>query len=139
MKKSVKIDSYPLDVHAAMKFVQVPSCGAQNIFIGTIRNENRDKKVLYIDFDCYEAMAVKVIEDIAERALDRFSVECVWVHHRKGRVFLQDVAVVVATAAKHRDAAFLATRFVIDQLKAQAPIWKKEYYTDGYHWINSTP
>jgi len=109
------------------------------LFIGTVRDENRGREVVSLHYEAYAPMAVREITAIAGEARARFGVQGVAVHHRTGDLALGDVAVVIAVAGVHRAEAFLAARYVIDELKARAPIWKKEIYRDGESWLSHCP
>lgn len=118
--------------------VQHPSCGAVCVFVGTTRDTNRDKRVVQLDYEAFEAMTVPEMARIFERcradlgADVRVRMLCA---HRIGTVSVGEASVVIAVASPHRDAAFQACRFLIDELKRTLPIWKKEIYEDGHHWI----
>ena len=130
-----------LDPAAAQERVEHPSCGAVVLFTGTARERNRERDVVRLD---YEAFA-----DMAQGEMARLFADCrarlaadepgkhlrMLVLHRTGTVEVGQAAVVVAVASPHRDAAFQAARFLIDELKARVPLWKREVYADGHHWI----
>ena len=135
---SVALLDAPLDPARVRALVGSPSAGGQVLFVGTVRRENRGREVTRMHYEAYEPMASKVLAKIAEEAQAQGAL-AVAVHHRTGDLKPGEVTVVVAVAAKHRDAAFAACRYVIDQLKARAPIWKKEIYRDGESWMSNTP
>ena len=95
------------------------------------------RRVEALDYEAHESMAARVLEAIADEALERFGVDRVGIVHRVGRVALGEVSVAVVVAAPHRAAAFEAARYAIDELKARAPIWKAEQFADGHLWIGS--
>jgi len=136
--KSIALLDAPLDPARAQALVGSLAAGGQVVFIGTVRRENRGREVIRLHYEAYEPMASKVLAKIAGEAQTLGALE-VAVHHRTGDLTPGEVAVVVAVAAEHRDAAFAACRYVIDQLKARAPIWKKEIYSDGESWLSHTP
>ncbi len=127
-----------LDPAAAQARVASPAAGAIVLFTGTTRAENRGQRVTRLEYEAFEAMTGPEMERIFERcrreavpdALVRMLVQ-----HRVGTVLVGEPSVVVAAASAHRDAAFRAARFLIDELKRTLPIWKKEVYSDGHHWI----
>ena len=88
-----------------------------------------------LDYEAHETMALAVLDAIATEAMDRFGVERLAIVHRTGDVPLGEPSIAVAAAAPHRDAAFAAARYAIDETKARAPIWKAERFTDGHVWI----
>jgi molybdopterin synthase catalytic subunit len=129
----------PIDPARVAALVAAPSAGGTVLFIGTVRDENRGREVVSLHYETYAPMAVREITAIAGEARARFGVHGVAVHHRIGDLTLGDVAVVVAVAGVHRAEAFPAARYVIDELKARAPIWKKEIYRDGESWLSHCP
>ena len=109
--------------------------GAVCLFLGVVRNENRGRRVVLLEYEAYEEMALPLMEEIVEETRRRFRVGEVRLVHRLGRLEVGDASVAVAVASPHRDEAFAACRFAIDTLKAKVPIWKKEHYADGTAWL----
>jgi molybdopterin synthase catalytic subunit/molybdopterin converting factor small subunit len=95
------------------------------------------RQVQALDYETHESMALAVLEAIAGEIEDRFAVTRLAIVHRTGAVPLGDVSVAVVAVAAHREAAFLAARYAIDELKARAPIWKAEQFSDGHVWVGS--
>ena len=114
-----------------------PGAGAYCGFEGWIRNENEGHRVLRLEYEAYEPVAITEGEKILAEARDRYphlKAHCV---HRTGMLEIGDCAVWVGVSSPHRDEAFHACRYIIDQLKVRLPIWKKEYYADGHSgWVN---
>ncbi len=108
-----------------------PQAGAYVTFEGWVRNHNEGKDVLSLDYQSYESMAQKEAQKIIEEAKSKFEIYDVHCMHRVGQLQIGDMAVFVGVISAHRQAAFLACQYTIDQIKARVPIWKKEYYTDG--------
>jgi molybdopterin synthase catalytic subunit/molybdopterin converting factor small subunit len=139
-----ELSADPLDVAAAQARVEHPSCGAVVVFTGNARDKSRARDVVRLDYEAFPAMAEQemahVFEDCRARIGDgeRHALRML-VRHRTGTVPVGSPAVVVAVASPHRDAAFQAARFLIDELKARVPLWKKEVYADGHHWIGERP
>jgi molybdopterin synthase catalytic subunit len=107
--------------------------------VGTVREVNDGKRVQGMDFTAYTAMAEKEMEAIAREANEWFAGSVVVIVHRIGELAIGDASVAIATAHAHRDAAYQASRYVIEQLKKRVPIWKREHYTDGTReWIDPT-
>ena len=127
-----------LDPGACQRRVEHPSCGAVVVFTGLTRDTNRGQDVARLDYEAFEEMAGAEMARIFERcrAEHPSAVLRLLVEHRTGTVGVGEPSVVVAVASPHRDAAFSAARFLIDALKASVPLWKKEVYADGHHWIN---
>ncbi|TAM99878.1 MAG: molybdenum cofactor biosynthesis protein MoaE [Chitinophagaceae bacterium] len=131
----LKISSEPLDIISCIGKVKNLQCGGMDIFIGTIRNKTKEKKVVRLEYEAYEPMALKEMKKIAEYALQLWPVENILIHHRVGVLKTGDIAVIVAVCAPHREAAFDACRYAIDTLKKTVPIWKKEVFEDGEEWV----
>ena len=139
-----ELSSEPLDAAAAQARVAHPSCGAICVFTGTTRDANRGQAVERLEYEAFAAMSGPEMARIFER--------CVAAHgdpdgarperalrmlcqHRVGVVGVGEPSVVIAVASPHRAPAFDAARFLIDELKASLPVWKKEHYEGGAHWI----
>ena len=129
----------PLDISACIRSVMAPGTGGIDVFIGTVRDATGGKKVIRLEFEAYEAMAVKEMEKIAAEALALWPLQKIVVHHRTGILVIGEVPVVIAVAAAHRAAAFDACRYIIDTLKQTVPIWKKEVFEDGAIWVAAHP
>jgi len=140
-----EIQEAPLEPAEAQRRVAHPSCGANVLFVGTTRDTNRERDVERLDYEAFESMAGAEMARIHAECLARFGPESkggdpalelrMLTLHRTGTVGVGEPSVVVAVASPHRDAAFAAARFLIDELKARVPLWKKEVYGDGHHWI----
>jgi molybdopterin synthase catalytic subunit len=113
--------------------------GAVCLFVGVVREENRGRAVVAIDYEAYEEMALPLLLEIGEEAARLFSVTEVRLVHRLGHLRVGEASVAVAVASPHRREAFAACRHAIDALKARVPIWKKEHYADGSAWLDEGP
>ena len=113
-----------------------PADGALCLFVGVVRNENRGRAVVRLEYEAYEEMALPLMQQIAAETKRRFPVTLVRLVHRLGPLEIGEQSVAVAVASPHRDEAFGACRFAIDTLKARVPIWKKELYADGSAWLD---
>ena len=122
----------PIDV-AALQDVASRD-GALCLFLGVVRGDNDGRRVLRLEYEAYEDMALPLMEEIAADARRQFGVSDVRIVHRLGRLEIGEVSVAVAAASPHRAEAFAACRYAIDTLKARVPIWKKEFYADGAVW-----
>ena len=132
------IVSTPLDVAAILSEVTSPSSGAVCSFIGTVRNSSGGRNVTGLEYTAYVEMATREMDDILHEAeaLER-GTDVVAVH-RIGALRTGEACVVIAAANAHRDAAFVACRYVIEEIKKRVPIWKRELYADGTHdWVNA--
>jgi molybdopterin synthase catalytic subunit/molybdopterin converting factor small subunit len=110
--------------------------GAAVVFEGVVRNQTRGRRTLYLDYEAYEEMALREMEGLAGKALERFEVRDVALIHRLGRLEIGETSVLIVVASGHRAAAFEACRWLIDTLKRTVPIWKKEYFEDGAVWAD---
>jgi len=135
----VLVTDKPLDTQAIIKSVESPNGGAVNVFIGTVRNATKGKKVLKLEFEAYEPMATKELIKIVEQAKAKWPIIKVVVHHRTGVMQIGEVPVVIAVATAHREAGFEACQYIIDSLKETVPIWKKEFFEDGEVWVAAHP
>ena len=113
--------------------------GGIDVFIGTVRNATRGKKVLRLEFEAYEKMALQEMTKIANRVLVKWPVHKILIHHRVGSLDVGEVPVIIVVSAAHRAAAFDACRYAIDTLKETVPIWKKEVFEDGEVWVAAHP
>lgn len=110
--------------------------GGVVLFSGEARKFNNGKEVEFLEYDAHIQLANSKIEEIIKNCKNRFDLKYVQVLHRIGRVNITDCAVVVITACVHRKEAYLANMEIIDKIKHEVPIWKKEIYTDGtYEWV----
>lgn len=117
-----------------------PECGAVVTFEGRVRNMNEGRRVTRLHYDAYEDMATRVFTDILRRTREAYPVTSIRVLHRTGTLRVGETAVAVAVAAGHRDEAFAAARFVIEAVKADLPVWKREEYEDGSsRWLGARP
>ena len=116
-----------------------PECGGINVFVGTVRNVTKQKKVIRLEFEAYESMAISEMNKIAADVFTKWPVQKILIHHRTGVLQVGEVPVVIAVAAGHRDTAFTACRYIIDTLKQTVPIWKKEVFEDGEVWVAAHP
>jgi molybdopterin synthase catalytic subunit len=135
----IAITEAPIDTQALIAAVQADGAGAINVFIGTVRNQTQAKPVVQLDFEAYDTMAVKKMQEIANQAAARWPIQKVAIVHRKGALQIGDAAVVIAVSTPHRKASFEACEFIIDTLKQVVPIWKKEIFEDGAVWVAAHP
>lgn len=139
MIKRFCLTSQPLDERAVTESVSTPDAGGVVTFVGRVRDNARGHAVQALEYDAYPEMAEAVFTQIAAEAQSRFEIKEVAIHHRSGRLSVGEPSVVIAVSAPHRGAAFQACEYLIDQLKARAPIWKKEIGPDGAFWIEDRP
>lgn len=128
-----------LSIDTCYDFIRDPACGGNCLFVGTVRNFNKNKTVTHLDFEAYQSMAKKEMTKIARQALALFDIQKIAIHHREGQVGIEETAVIIAVSSVHRDSSFDACRYAIDTLKETVPIWKKEFLEDGSYWVGATP
>ena len=135
----IAITEMPIDTQEVIAAVQAEGAGAINVFIGTVRNQTQAKPVVQLDFEAFDSMALKKMQQIADQAASRWPIQKVAIVHRKGSLQIGDAAVVIAVSTPHRKASFEACEFIIDTLKEVVPIWKKEIFEDGAVWVAAHP
>jgi molybdopterin synthase catalytic subunit len=125
----------PLSLDRVVDEVRDRGAGAIATFTGTTRIHSRGRTVTHLDYEAYEGMAERVMQEIAESLKGRYEVCAIAIHHRVGRVGIGDPSVVIAVSAPHRQDALAACKDAIDELKERVPLWKKEVYEGGEEWI----
>ncbi|MCG8322586.1 MAG: molybdenum cofactor biosynthesis protein MoaE [Cytophagales bacterium] len=135
----IKLTSEPIIVNEVIDSVYDAGAGAVDVFIGSVRNKTSEKKVVRLEFEAYEKMALSEMEKIATAAKKKWPVCQLSIVHRVGTLNLGDLPVVIAVSTPHRPDAFEACRYVIDTLKQTVPIWKKEIFEDGEVWVAAHP
>lgn len=108
--------------------------GAVVTFEGVVRNHSQGRTTLHLEYEAYEAMAIRKMEELGNEAKHSFAIDGIAIVHRLGRLEIGETSVVIVVTAAHRRAAFEACQFAIDRLKQTVPIWKKEYFADGAVW-----
>ena len=125
----------PVSLDRAVEEVRSDDAGAIATFTGTTRVHSRGRTVTHLDYEAYEGMAEKVMEEIAESLRAKYQLTAIAIHHRIGRVSIGETSVVIAVSAPHRQDALAACKDAIDELKERVPLWKKEAYEGGEEWI----
>jgi molybdopterin synthase catalytic subunit len=127
----------PLSVDEVRAAVASPEAGAIALFVGTVRDHDHGRTVAALSYSAHPTGA-SGLQQVAEKVAGRFSVRAIAAVHRVGDLEIGDLAVVVAAAADHRDEAFAACRALIEDLKADVPVWKHQRFADGEaEWVNS--
>ena len=129
----------PIDLLAGRGWAACPTAGAVISFEGTTRDGPPGARVLRLEYEAYAAMAEPVLLGLAEQAKARWSLERVLVLHRTGAVAVGEVSVLVVVAAAHRREGYAASVWLMDRLKAEAPIWKRELTEQGAEWRANAP
>ena len=126
----------------AEKFIKDSKFGASIYFLGTVRNINDNKTVTGITYDSHDEMVIKSFEEIYNEADQRLDIKdkAVFIEHAKGYLNLGDVSIIIAVACKHRDQAYVLSRYIIEEIKKRSPIWKKEHYeNEESEWLKGNP
>ena len=126
----------------AEKFIKDSKFGASIYFLGTVRNINDDKKVTGITYDSHDEMVLKSFEEIFNEANQKLDIKdkAAFIEHAKGYLNLGEISIIIAVACKHRDQAYVLSRYIIEEIKRRSPIWKKEYYeNDESEWLKGNP
>jgi molybdopterin synthase catalytic subunit len=128
-----------IDTQKIVDEIKAPEDGAVVVFEGIVRDNTRGRRTLYLEYEAYEAMAMRQMEELAEKALAQFDIREVNMVHRLGRLEHSETSVLIVVASAHRGPAYEASRWLIDTLKRTVPIWKKEYFQDGAVWADGEP
>ena len=130
----------PIDVGRLITEASRPDCGAVSLFIGNSRDHSEGRRVQRLDYEAYEPMALAALDTLEREAKKRFEIATCRIVHRLGEVPLAEASVAVVVAAAHRQPAFDACQWAMNELKRSAPIWKKELFADGAsEWVKGTP
>ena len=133
-----KVTSEVIDAQELLAAVQTPADGAVCLFYGVVREDSRNKKVRFLEYDAYPEMAEKKMRDILEEVRQRWPEQRAAIVHRVGTLGIGEASVVIAVGSPHRGESFEACRYVIDRVKQEVPIWKKEVFTDGEEWVEGS-
>lgn len=131
----VALRNEAIDVTNATNFVGDDHAGAIDVFVGVVRDHNEGQSVTLLEYEAYASMAEREMARIAAEVGATFSTFAIWVEHRVGALRVGDAAVICAASAVHRGEAFDACRALIDRIKADVPIWKREHGPDGAYWV----
>jgi molybdopterin synthase catalytic subunit len=132
-----RIETTALQPDVERAALTAPACGGYVSFEGWVRNRNEGQQVLRLEYQAYEALALKEGQRIVAEALEQFPIDHAACIHRVGALEIGELAVWVGVSSGHRDEAFQACRYIIDEIKHRVPIWKKEHYVSGDSgWVN---
>jgi len=135
----IQLYKQSIDATSVEDSVYDDTCGGIVSFVGTVRNITKRKKVLRLEFEAYQSMALKEMRKIALSATTKWPIKKLAIHHRTGSIPIGGIAVLISVSSQHRADAFEACRFCIDTLKTTVPIWKKEIFEDGETWVSAHP
>ncbi|XP_011860371.1 PREDICTED: molybdopterin synthase catalytic subunit isoform X2 [Vollenhovia emeryi] len=127
-KNFIKLQQEELNVAEIMELVTFPNCGAISNFIGITRDQFEDKKVIKLEYEAYESMALQKMINICNEIRSQWDVEGIAIYHRIGEVPISKASVVIAVSSPHREESLRAVEYAINKLKESVPIWKKEVY-----------
>ena len=131
-----------LSINDAERFISSVEFGASIFFTGTVRNLNNNKSVVGITYDSHNELVIKSFEEIYKEADKKLNIQdkAVFIEHAKGYLNLGEMSIIIAVACKHRDQAYVLSRYIIEEIKKRSPIWKKEHYTDNQSdWLKGNP
>ena len=133
----IELTQDAIDVGRVLACVRTHEAGAVVLFLGTARQFTRRRETLSLDYECYPAMALRKLQELESEAMRCWGLVRVCIVHRLGHVELGEVSVAIAVSAAHRQAAFEAGQWLIDDIKKSVPIWKKENWADGTsQWVH---
>lgn len=130
-----EIMHHPIDINAVLRQTSTEEDGGVVLFLGTVRRNTGNKKVEWLEYESYDAMAIRSFQKIANDVLSQWGVSHLSIVHRVGKCMVGEIAVVVVAASPHRQQAFAACCYAIDQLKESSPIWKKEMTDVDCLWV----
>jgi len=138
----VKIKKKKLSINDAEKFISSSDYGASIFFTGTVRNQNNNKNVIGITYDSHDNLVLKSFNEIYNETDKKLNIKnkAVFIEHAKGYLNLKEISIIIAVACKHRDEAYILSRYIIEEIKKRSPIWKKEHYTNNQSdWLKGNP
>jgi len=132
----VAVVAEPIDAAAALAFVSAPDCGAVVLFLGTVRDHSPGiTGVTHLEYEAYDELVEPKIREVVDEAREKWPIRKAVALHRTGELAVGETSVAVAVSSPHRKDAFAAGRYIIDELKSRAPIWKKEHWPGGAEWV----
>ena len=133
----IKITTQKIKTDEVLASVQSELAGAAVLFVGSTRQFTNRKETTKLEYECYEAMAIKKMEELRGLAMEKWPIEKCSVVHRIGLVELGEASIAIAVSTPHRVASFAAAEWLVDTLKQQVPIWKREFWADGSEeWVH---
>jgi molybdopterin synthase catalytic subunit len=138
MKKYIEIVDQ-IDTSTVYAQLSDSHSGGICVFVGAVREFTAQQEVVGLEFETYEKMALKEMEKIADKAIDKWNLQKVVIKHAVGMKNVEEPVVIVGASSAHRSECFEACRFLIDTLKETVPIWKKELFKDKTVWVSAHP
>ena len=140
--KIVNSKDSKLLITEAENFISSSDFGASIIFTGTVRNQNNNQTVTGITYDSHDELVIKSFKEIYNDADQKLNIQdkSVFIEHAKGYLELGEISIIIAVACKHRDEAYVLSRYIIEEIKKRSPIWKKEHYVNNESaWLKGNP
>ena len=140
--KIVDIKERNISLTDAEKFISSNAYGASIFFTGTVRDQNNDKNVVGITYDSHDKLVIKSFQEIYNEVEKKLNIDekSVFIEHAKGYLNLGEISIIIAVACKHRDEAYVLSRYIIEEIKKRSPIWKKEHYLNKEtSWLKGNP
>ncbi len=140
--KVIDVKERKLSISLAENFISSSDFGASIFFSGTVRNQNNNKSVIGITYDSHDALVIKSFEEIYNETNQKLKIEnkAVFIEHAKGYLDLGEISIIIAVACKHRNEAYVLSRYIIEEIKKRSPIWKKEHYLNNEsEWLKGNP
>ena len=131
-----------LSIIEAENFISSHNYGASIFFTGTVRNQNDNKSVIGITYDSHDVLVTNSFQEIYNEADQKLNIKdkSVYIEHAKGYLNLGEISIIIAVACKHRDQAYVLSRYIIEEIKKRSPIWKKEHYQNNDSaWLKGNP
>lgn len=133
----ISIVTEPIDSDAVLRSVTSAECGATVLFVGTTRQFTGEKETVTLAYECHQPMAIAKLTQLRDRASEQWPVQQCSIVHRVGTVGIGESSIVIAVASPHRKDAYAASQWLMDRIKEEVPIWKKEHFADGNnHWVH---
>ena len=140
--KVIDIKKEKIKISSAESFIASSKFGASIFFTGTVRDINENKKVTSMTYDSHDELVIKSFEKIYKEMDKKLNIKdkVVFIEHIKGYVRLGEISIIIAVACKHRDQAYVLSRYIIEEIKKKSPIWKKEHYeNENSEWLKGNP
>jgi molybdopterin synthase catalytic subunit len=130
----IDIVKMPIDVNIAMNFVNDAASGSTLLFNGTVRDNEDGTPIKFLYYEAYEEMAFREIDKLISAAFEKYDLNKIAVIHRTGKIEIGGISISIAVSSPHRDASYMASKFLIDNIKETVPIWKKESFGEYEKW-----
>ncbi len=130
----IDIVKIPIDVNIPLNFVNDAASGSTLLFNGTVRDNEDGTPVKFLYYEAYEEMAFKEIDKLISAAFEKYDLNKIAVIHRTGKIEIGGISISIAVSSPHRDSSYIASKFLIDNIKETVPIWKKESFGEYEKW-----